>query len=147
MSDQFELIEADHEAEQDEDDEDAPNHGYNLRSSRSATSASSVVQIPQYLARLISMFPTNRVSEDVNLLDTDSSDDDDVGVMSDHFWPIRRPSLPKKPPKPSKSAVESLQATDFYYETSESLGPNLEECQRSNVQHNLLNLLQSREVY
>ena len=87
------------------------------------------------------MFPGRLPDEDnPGSPDSDSSDEDI------HFWPIRRASLPKKIPKPSQSQVEALQNTDFFNETSEGLGQNLEECHRFKVQHNLLNLLQNREV-
>ena len=173
MTDSFEII---LDGDSSDEDEDTPNHGYNLRRTVQSESAaggggssqttpaattSTSTRISQlnnhYLARLIRMFARNRDEDDddgnaaagttgedpevLYNLTSESSDDDDT--MS-KFWPIRR--LPKKPPKPCPSAVEALQKTDFYYETSQELGPDLEDCHRFKVQHNMLNLLQNREV-
>ena len=174
MTDAFEII---LDGDTSDEDEDTPNHGYNLRrtvrsesgeagggSSSSQTTpatTSTSTRISQlnnhYLARLIRMFARSRDEDDdendaaaatggesevLYNFTSESSDDDDAAMS--RFWPIRR--LPKKPPKPCPSAVEALQKTDFYYETSQELGPNLEDCHRFKVQHNLLNLLQNREV-
>ena len=172
MTDSFEII---LDGDTSDDDEETPNHGYNLRrtvrsesgdgagdggsSSQTTSTPATSTRISQlnnhYLARLIRMFARNRDEDDddenaaaggaeeevLYNFSSESSDDDDA--MS-KFWPIRR--LPKKPPKPCPSAVEALQKTDFYYETSQELGPNLEDCHRFKVQHNLLSLLQNREV-
>jgi len=171
MTDSFEII---LDGDTSDDDEETPNHGYNLRrtvrsesgdgagdggsSSQTTSTPATSTRISQlnnhYLARLIRMFARNRDEDDddenaaggaeeevLYNFSSESSDDDDA--MS-KFWPIRR--LPKKPPKPCPSAVEALQKTDFYYETSQELGPNLEDCHRFKVQHNLLSLLQNRET-
>ena len=173
MTDSFEII---LDGDTSDEDEETPNHGYNLRrtvrsesgdgagdggsSSQTTSTPATSTRISQlnnhYLARLIRMFARNRDEDDdenesaaaggteeevLYNFSSESSDDDDA--MS-KFWPIRR--LPKKPPKPCPSAVEALQKTDFYYETSQELGPNLEDCHRFKVQHNLLSLLQNREV-
>ena len=91
--------------------------------------------------RIIQRLASNQDDEDDQAGDSDSSDD---GIP---FWPLRRgTSLPKAPPRPSKEAVEALQSTDFYNETLLGLGPDIEDCQRFRVSHNLLNLLQRREV-
>ena len=127
----------------DEEDEE---HSYNLRSRGSRPSATArFIQIPQNLVRIIQRLASNQDEEEGEeggqAGDSDSSDD---GIP---FWPLSRgSSLPKAPPRPSKEAVEALQSTDFYNETLLGLGPDIEDCQRFKVPHNLLNLLQRREV-
>ena len=98
------------------------------------------------MRRIIQRLVANQDDEDGEEGDqAGDSDSSDEGIP---FWPLRcrGSSLPKAPPRPSKEAVEALQSTDFYNETLLGLGPDVEDCQRFRVSHNLLNLLQRREV-
>ena len=58
-----------------------------------------------------------------------------------------RRSMPKKPPKPDPEQVETLQKSDFFQETQDKiLGEDLKRSHRFDVQHNMLNVIQNREI-
>ena len=55
--------------------------------------------------------------------------------------------MPKKPYKPNPEEVQALQESDFYQEVQSNLGSDLKQSHRFDVsQHNLLNVIQNREL-
>ena len=65
------------------------------------------------------------------------------------FSILRRPrqSMPKKPQKPDPEHVAVLQKSDYFHETQDKiLGEDLKRSHRFDVHHNMLNVIQNREM-
>merc|ERR1712241_565274 len=96
------------------------------------------------LASLYSMLTRADNSITFGLGSDSDSDDQDYQPSS---FSRRRRSLPKKPPKPDPEQVETLQKSDFFQETQDKiLGEDLKRSHRFDVQHNMLNVIQNREI-
>lgn len=132
-----------------EEDSGTSRQGYNLRSSGSSAARLLVMpQLPDTLARLISLItetPGDFTNQNVEA-DTSSSSSEEEEALSS-FMPFRRgSSLPKKPPKPSQRQLETLKQSDFCFDTKANCGNSLSRCHRFGDTHNLLKVVQAREV-
>ena len=59
----------------------------------------------------------------------------------------QRQSMPKRPPKPDPEQVAVLQKSDYFNETQgKILGEDLKRSHRFDVHHNMLNVIQNREM-
>lgn len=126
---------------------EGPTLTYNLRSRESANQTEDQglqinLAISSGLARLYSML----TQEQGNVILNAGSDSDDEEYLPS-FCRRQRHSMPKKPPKPDPEQVAILQKSDFFRETHEKiLGEDLKRSHRFDVQHNMLNVIQNREL-
>ena len=74
-----------------------------------------------------------------------SADSDDEEFLPMTYRP-RGHSLPKKIPSPDPDQVEKLSKSDFFHDTQTHLGEDLSKSHRFDVQHNVLNVIQNREL-
>jgi len=80
-------------------------------------------------------------------LGTGDSDSDDEDYTPSFSCRRQRQSMPKRPPKPDPEQVAVLQKSDYFNETQgKILGEDLKRSHRFDVHHNMLNVIQNREM-
>lgn len=122
---------------------DSNSHGYNLRSRSNSSQERQGVRINWAISNgLATLYSILTQAGEISFGNSDSDDDDFLPTASR----LQRRSASKKIPSPDPEQVAALQESDFAQDTNLSLGRDLRQSHRFDVQHNALNVIQNREL-